>query len=61
MRGLLAGPPDKAVVIQTSLTLNDRFGSKAVIGPSTPASSLLQKKAGYTTPTMQAVIHQATI
>ena len=28
----------------------------AVIGPSTPASSLLQKKAAYTTPTIQAVI-----
>jgi len=31
----------------------------AVDGPSTPASSLFQKKAENTTPTIQAVIRQA--
>ena len=29
----------------------------AAIGPSTPVSSMLQKKADNTTPTIQAVIH----
>src|SRR5258707_3177789 len=33
----------------------------ADIGPSTPASSLLQKKADNTTPTIQAVIHARSL